>query len=163
MESVGIIMVAAPAEAPAEEEMIAAEGLDADDEEQLDAKLDAKVERAVAKRLDARERKRKADSARESSVHADARTILPDGYDYSVSWTAVAVDAIAKADPSKVERARKLAADAKTNPVHEGMLRQMLADLRRSSSDSTPTTIAKTSADGSDEPYAAPNMPKVQS
>jgi ElaB/YqjD/DUF883 family membrane-anchored ribosome-binding protein len=164
MESAGITMAAAPAEAPAEEEMIAAEGFDADDDEQFDSKLDAKVERAVAKRFDAWERKRKTDSVRETSVHADARTILGSSYVYDKPWTVVAVDAIAKADPSKVERARKLAADAKTNPVHEGMLRQMLADLRRSSSDSTPTTIVKTAADGSDEPsWKADSMPEIGS
>jgi len=68
------------------------------------------------------------------------------------------VDAIAKVAPELEHRARKLAKDAATDPVAEGMLRQMLADRRIDSSTTTTTTIV--TRDGKTEaPWLAPAMP----
>lgn len=143
-------------EAPAEEE-IAMESRDADDE---DEKLDAKVKKMVADAF-AVERKANADAtARAGSVNADARTILPPGYDYSVHWTQVCMDAIAKADPESEAQAKALAARARNaDAVAEGMLRQMLADRRLNADGQVRLTVKKTEQDSNTNAWDSDTMP----
>jgi len=140
LEGIGVAPAAPPApEMPAEEQP--AEEMAAEEMAAIDAKIDAKIKKAVADALAAHEVKRKKADARDAQVHADAATILPPAYDFAVPWPQICVDAIAKVAPELEQRARKLAADAKTDPEAAGMLRQMLAERRQKPSGS-PTQIA---------------------
>jgi hypothetical protein len=163
LEGVGAGPAAAPAEVaePMEVEGEQLEAADADDEEtdKADAKLDARIARIVAAKLDAHEVKRKKADARDATVHADAATILPPIYDYSVPWTQVAIDAIAKVSPELEARARKLGADAKTDPEAAGMLRQMLAERRQDSAPTGSRLVVKEDSAGA-APWHAPTMPE---
>jgi len=160
LEGIGAGPAAAPMEAePMAAELEQVEAVDADDDP---AKLDAKtVRKMIADALGAEAAKRTKADARTAQVHADAATILPPGYDYSVPWTQVALDAIALRQPALEVRARKLAADAMTDPVAEGRLRELLAGLRSDS----PSGGGKlsTKGDGQAAPaqpaWKAPTMP----
>jgi hypothetical protein len=169
LEGVGAGPSAAPADPAADpaaepleplevEQLEAADAGEVDDK--ADAKLDARIARIVTAKLDAHEVKRKKADARDATVHADAATILPPAYDFTVPWAQVAVDAIAKVAPELEARARKLASDAKTDPVAEGMLRQMLADRRRTAAPgSVGLTVVASDASG-EAPWLAPTMPE---
>lgn len=163
LEGIGAGPAAAPAEVaePMEMEAEQLEAADADDDEadKADAKLDARIARIVAAKLDAHEAKRKRADARAASVHADAATILPPAYDFTVPWAQVAVDAIAKVAPELEARARKLARDAKTDREAAGMLRQMLAERRQDSASTGSLLVVK--EDSSDAaPWASPTLPE---
>jgi len=148
---------AAPAAEPEPMDEPQVESMDADDEK-LDAKIRQVATRIASDMLDKRERKIAADSARRSSVNADAATILPPGYDYSVGWTAVALDAIAKVDPDATARAKELAAKAlRGDAVAEGMLRQMLAERRVARAPGVKLGAVKD--DASEPPWQSPTMP----
>jgi len=162
LEGIGAGPAAAP---PAEEPMaeeVALEAADAGDE---DEKLDAKtVRKMIADALGSRDRKLHADAARRASVNADAATILPAGYDYSVHWTQVALDAIAKVSPALESQAKALATKVVSgDSVAEGMLRQMLADRRK-----TPEPVSgglakpKTDSDTQEAPWASPTIPELK-
>jgi hypothetical protein len=162
LEGVGAGPAAAPAEVaePMEVEGEQLEAADADDDaDKLDAKLDAMVRRIVDARIASHEAKRKKADARAATVHADAATILPPAYDYSVPWTQVAIDAIAKVAPELEARARKLGADAKTDPEAAGMLRQMLAERRQDSAPTGSRLVVKEDSSGA-APWLAPTMPE---
>lgn len=152
LEGIGAAPAAPPpAEAPAEE-------APAEEMAAVDAKLDAKIKKAVADALADHEVKRKKADARDAQVHADAATILPPAYDFSVPWPQICVDAIAKVAPDLEARARKLAADAQKDPEAAGMLRQMLAERRQQPSSSTTKIVTK--GDANDKPaWQSPVMP----
>jgi hypothetical protein len=162
LEGIGAGPAAAPAEVsePMEVEGEQLEAADADDDaDKLDAKLDAMVCRIVDARIASHEARRKKADARAATVHADAATILPPIYDYSVPWTQVAIDAIAKVAPELEARARKLGADAKTDPEAAGMLRQMLAERRQDGAQTGSRLVVKEDSAGA-APWQAPTMPE---
>jgi len=151
LEGIGV----APA-APAVEEMPAE--MPAEEMASADAQLDAKIKKAVADALEQDRAKRKKTDARDAQVHADAATILPPAYDFTVPWPQICVDAIAKVAPDLEARARKLAADAQKDPESAGMLRQMLAERRQQPSSSATTIVTR--GDANDKPaWQSPVMP----
>jgi len=160
LEAGGASSAAAPMEVePMAAELEQVEAVDADDDP---AKMDAKtVRKMIADALGAEAAKRTKSDARTAQVHADAATILPPGYDYSVPWTQVALDAIALRQPALEVRARKLAADAMTDPVAEGRLRELLAGLRSDAASGGGKLSTK--GDGQAAPaqpaWKAPTMP----
>lgn len=123
---------AAPA-APAgmeEEEMV--EVVDADeDEPKMDANTRAYIDSQISKRYAALRAKERQADARYAEVSKHASALKVDSVD-GRSWTQIALDGIAKHDPTRTDAAKALVSKVlKGDAVAEGMLRQMLADAAR--------------------------------
>ena len=159
LEGIGATSAPAPEAPPVDEEVVEMEAMDADED---DAKLDAKVARMVSRQLAKHDAKRRKSDARDASVKADAATILPPAYDFSVPWAQVCVDAIAKVAPDLEQRARKLAADAATDPEAAGMLRQMLAERRQDSTTNPTTIVTKGDSNDGEAVWLSPKPPETK-
>lgn len=154
----GLGATVAPDEPAPPDEEIALEALDAGSEDE--GKLDAKAIGAmIDARIDARDRKRVGRDARRAQVNADAATILPAIYDYSVPWHQVCLDALALAEPGIEGHARGLAKKAANgDAVAEGRLRQMLADRRRTPHGASLNLEHGDAADSA-KPWASKTLP----
>ena len=123
---------AAPA-APAgmeEEEMV--EVVDADeDEPKMDAHTRTYIDSQISKLFAIQRCKERQSDARFAEVSKHASALKVDAVD-GRSWTQIALDGIAKHDPTRVDEAKSLVFRViKGDAVAEGMLRQMLADAAR--------------------------------
>jgi hypothetical protein len=161
LETVGAAAPAVAAE-PMPEEEVALEAADADDDEKLDARIMRLAQKVAADAIGKHEARRTKADALRATVHADAGRVLPPGYDYSVHWTQVALDAIAKAKPDSETRAKDFADKAKRgDSVSQGRLLEMLSQCSAKEY-VTPSAAPTTQADDrKPAPWASPVMPKV--
>ena len=154
LEGIGAGPVAAAPPEPAPEDEVGLESVgDAEDEdEKMDAKLDAKIKRAVDRAVGKSDAKRTQFDALRTTVNADASPLLAPGYDYSVNWTQVAVDAIAMGKPELETRAKEFARKAVNgDATASGRLQELLSQCSRDrvgGLNLTPGTTPKADAGG---------------